>query len=41
MKITFGRLGKRTVALQGVRGNRIVGSYIGLQDVGVWTFREV
>jgi hypothetical protein len=40
-KKTFGRLGKKTVALQKVRENRIVDSSIGLQYVGNWTFWEV
>jgi hypothetical protein len=38
MKKTFGRLGNKTVALQMVREIRIVGSSIGLRDVGDWTF---
>jgi hypothetical protein len=38
---TFDRLGKKTVARQRVRENRIVGSSIGLQDVGDWTFWKV
>jgi hypothetical protein len=40
-KSTFGRLGKKTVAVQMVRENRIVCSSIGLQDVGDWTFWKV
>jgi hypothetical protein len=36
-KKIFDRLGKKTVALQMVRENRIVGSSIGLQEVGDWT----
>jgi hypothetical protein len=40
-KKTFGRLGKKTIALQMVMENRIVGSSIGLQDVGDWTFWKV
>jgi hypothetical protein len=37
-KKIFGKLGKKTVALQMVRENRILGSSIGLQEVGDWTF---
>jgi hypothetical protein len=40
-KKIFGRLGKKTVALQMVREIRIVGSSIGLQEVGDWTFWKV
>jgi hypothetical protein len=41
MKKTFCRLSKKTVARQMVMENRIVGSFIGLQDVGDWTFWKV
>jgi hypothetical protein len=37
----FGRLGKKTVGLQKVKENRIVGSSIGLREVGDWTFWKV
>jgi hypothetical protein len=40
-KKIFGRLGKKTVARQMVRENRVIGSSIGLKDVGDWTFWKV
>jgi hypothetical protein len=40
-KKTFGWLDKKTVALQRVKENKIVGSSIGLQVVGDWTFGKV
>jgi hypothetical protein len=40
-KKLFGRLGKKSVVRQMVMENRIVGSSIGLQDVGDWTFWRV
>jgi hypothetical protein len=40
-KKTFCRLSKKTVARQMVMENRIVGSSIGLQDVGDWMFWKV